>query len=169
LDSDSLLDSVNCQILAELQQNARLSYSELGRRVGLTPPAVAERIHRMEEVGIIEGYRAVVNLERIGLPLLALIRIACSERNCHDFGVLPKDIPEILECCRVTGGDSFIAKVAVTSVQHLESLIDRLMPYGETVTALVLSSPVTHRVVLPPGRTSEGIELPDLGEQSGVR
>ncbi len=160
---------MNCQILAELQQNARLSYSELGRRVGLTPPAVAERIHRMEEAGIIEGYRAVVNLERIGLPLLALIRIACNEHNCQQFGALAKDIPEILECCRVTGGDSYIAKVAVTSVQHLESLIDRLMLYGETITALVLSSPVTHRIVLPPWRVSESLELRDLGEQSGVR
>ena len=168
MDSEGLLDDVNWRILSELQQNARLSYSELGRRVGLTPPAVAERIHRMEEAGIIEGYHAVLNLERVGLPLLALIRIACSERNCQTFGILAKDIPEILECCRVTGGDSYIVKVAVSSVQHLESLIDRLMPYGETITALVLSSPVTHRIVLPPDRASGALELPDFEEQSSV-
>lgn len=94
MDSEGLLDDVNWRILSELQQNARLSYSELGRRVGLTPPAVAERIHRMEEAGIIEGYHAVLNLEQVGLPLLALIRIACSERNCQTFGILAKDIPE---------------------------------------------------------------------------
>jgi Lrp/AsnC family leucine-responsive transcriptional regulator len=150
LDFENILDDVNWKIVGELQQNGRLSYSELGRRVGLTSPAVAERIHRMEEAGIIEGYRAVLNLERVGLPLLALIRIACDEHMCAQFGTIAKDIPEVLECCRVTGGDSYIAKVAVTSVRHLEELLDRLMPYGQTVTSLVLSSPVTHRVIEPP-------------------
>jgi Lrp/AsnC family leucine-responsive transcriptional regulator len=149
LDFEAVLDDVNWQILGELQLNARVSYSELGRRVGLTSPAVAERMRRMEEAGIIEGYRAVVNLERVGLPLLAMIRLATDERMCAQFSALVKDIPEVLECCRITGGDSYIVKVAVRSVRHLEELLDRLMPYGQTVTSLVLSSPVTHRLIAP--------------------
>jgi len=151
VESEGLLDDVNWRILGELQQNARVSYSELGRRVGLTAPAVAERIRRMEDTGIIEGYRTELNLERIGLPILALIRVATSEGACAQFGAVARDIPEVLECRRVTGGDSYVMKVAVTSVQHLETLLDRLTQYGQTVTSIVLSSPVTHRVVAPPG------------------
>lgn len=147
LEFDGGIDDVNWQILGALQQDARLSYSELGRRVGLTAPAVAERVRRLEEAGVIEGYHARLNPEKVGVPLLALVRIACSERMCQEFGNVARDIPEVLECCRVTGGDSYIAKVAVTSVQHLEGLLDRLMPYGQTVTSIVLSTPVTHRVI----------------------
>src|SRR5579884_2782480 len=135
LEFEGVLDDINWRILQELQENGRLSFSELGRRIGLTPPAVAERVRRMEEAGIIEGYRAVLNLEKIGIPLTALIRIATDERMCSQFGAIAKDIPEVLECCRVTGGDSYIVKVAVTSVRHLEDLLDRLMPYGQTVTS----------------------------------
>jgi Lrp/AsnC family leucine-responsive transcriptional regulator len=149
LDSDRLLDDVSWQILTELQENARLSYTELGRRVGLTAPAVAERVRRMEEMDIITGYRVELNLEKTGLPLVAFIRIATDERMCFQFGGAAREIPEILECHRVTGGDSYIVKVAVSSVRHLERLLDRFMAYGQTVTSIVLSSPVTNRVVAP--------------------
>jgi Lrp/AsnC family leucine-responsive transcriptional regulator len=144
------LDDVSWQLLEELQQNARLSYSELGRRVGLTAPAVAERIRRMEEAGIIAGYRLELNQEKIGRPLLAFIRLATDQANCAQFGAsAARDFPEVLECHRITGGDSYIVKVAVRSVQHLEDLLNRLMPYGQTVTSIVLSTPVRHRVLGP--------------------
>lgn len=143
------MDEVSWQILRELQENARITFSELGRRVGLSPPAVAERVRGLEEAGIIAGYRAEVNLEKIGLPLLAYVRIATDERTCGQFSATVKGIPEILECHRVTGGDSYIVKAAVSTVQHLEDLLNRLNHYGQTVTALALSSPVRHRVVEP--------------------
>jgi Lrp/AsnC family leucine-responsive transcriptional regulator len=144
-----MLDEVGWQILCELQENARISYTELGRRVGLTAPAVAERVRRMEEMGIIEGYRVNLNLEKIGLPMQAYIRLAAQEGMCLRFGSIARDIPEVLECHRVTGGDSYILKVAVSSVGHLENLLNRLTPYGNTVTSLILSTPVAGRAIAP--------------------
>jgi len=149
LNLTATVDDVSVQILRELQENARITFSELGRRVGLSPPAVAERVRGLEEAGVITGYRAEVNLEKIGLPLLAFIRVATDERTCGQFGSLVKEIPEVLECHRVTGGDSYIVKVAVSTVQHLEDLLNRLAVYGQTVTALALSSPVRNRTVEP--------------------
>ncbi|MGH2461690.1 MAG: Lrp/AsnC family transcriptional regulator [Chloroflexota bacterium] len=151
MESEALLDDVNWKILEELQNNARLSFTELGRRVGLTAPAVAERVRRLEDAGVIEGYRAELNLEKLGLPLLALIRVATGDGMCGQFADVAKGIPEVIECRRVTGGDSYVMKAAVTSVRHLEALLDRLTRYGQTVTSLVLSSPVTHRTIVRPG------------------
>jgi Lrp/AsnC family leucine-responsive transcriptional regulator len=149
-DSERVLDEVGWQILAELQENARISYTELGRRIGLTAPAVAERIHRLEEAGIIRGYRAELNLEGVGRGTVAFIRLATDQITCPRFGaIVAREFPEVLECHRITGGDSYVVKVAVPSVRELESLIDRLMPYGQTVTSIVLSSPVTNRVIGP--------------------
>jgi Lrp/AsnC family transcriptional regulator, leucine-responsive regulatory protein len=147
LDIDKIMDETGWRILGELQENARISFSELGRRVALTPPAVAERVRRMEETGIIAGYRAQPDHERIGLPITAFIRWTATGNDCAYLGEVAKDVPEIIECHRVTGEESYVVKVVVRSVEHLEELIDRLMPYGETKTSVVLSSPVTHRAV----------------------
>lgn len=150
-DSQAMLDDVNWRILQELQQNARISFAELGRRVGLTAPAVAERVRRLEEKGIITGYHAELDTSKVGLPLLAFIRIATSgEGRYEQVLALVRDRPEVLECHRVTGGDSYFVKVIVSSVQHLEEFLERLLPYGQPTTSIVLSSPVTHRVVGPP-------------------
>lgn len=146
-ETDRLLDATGRRILRELQEDARITFSELGRRVRLTPPAVAERVRRMEEAGIITGYRAEVNRERLGLPVTAFIRITARGTACARLGTDIRGFPEVLECHRVTGEEAYIAKVAVRSVEHLENLIDRVMPYGETITSIVLSAPVTHRVV----------------------
>jgi Lrp/AsnC family leucine-responsive transcriptional regulator len=143
------LDDTGWRILHELQENGRISYSELGRRVGLTPPTVAERVRRMEEAGIIRGYRVELDLEKIGLPLTALVRVTHRGVNCLELGRIVAEYPEVLECHRITGAESYIMKVALRSVEHLQGLIDRLMEYGETVTSIVLSSPVTHRVIDP--------------------
>lgn len=154
-EMERLLDPTGWRILAELQDNARISYSELARRVALTAPAVAERVRRMEEAGIIQAYRARPDHARIGLPITAFIRWTATGTDVVRLGEAAVDIPEILECHRVTGEDSYIAKVAVRSVEHLEGLIDRLMPYAETITSLVLSAPVTHRVLTPPLEAGE--------------
>ena len=120
MDTERVLDDVGWQILCELQENARVSYSELGRRVGLTAPAVAERVKRMEDAGIIAGYRLDLNLEKIGLPMQAYVRLETDQHMCQRFGSVARDFPEILECHRVTGGDSYIVKVAVSSVRTRE-------------------------------------------------
>lgn len=143
------LDEVSWQILCALQEDARLSYSELGRRVGLTPPAVAERVRRLEEAGIITGYYAQLDLCRLGLMLTAIIRLAPRGRPPGELGRLVASLPEVLTCDHVTGDDCYILKVALTSVGHLERLLERLHPHGDTTTSVVLSSPVTHRVVGP--------------------
>jgi len=149
LKSELLLDEVNRQILIALQENARLSYTELGRRVGLTAPAVAERIRRLEEAGVIRGYRIEIDLGRIGLPLMAFVRIATGSVSCEEFVAIAREIPEVLECHRVTGEDSCVLKVAVQSVHHLETLLNRLTIHGRTVTSIILSSPITGRIIDP--------------------
>jgi Lrp/AsnC family leucine-responsive transcriptional regulator len=116
----------------------------------LTPPAVAERMRRLEESGVILGYRAEVDRARVGLDITAFVRMrAAGSTTCAELGARMADIPEVLECHRVTGEDSYIAKVAVRSVDHLQDLIDRLMPHAETITSVVLSSVVTTRTVGP--------------------
>jgi Lrp/AsnC family transcriptional regulator, leucine-responsive regulatory protein len=148
LEIERLLDETGWQLLQELQCNARLSYSDLGQRVGLSSPAVAERIHKMEEAGIITAYRAEVNPALLGLPISAILRMSVyAGESLARFTALAKDIPEIMECYRVTGGDSYILKIIVSTVAHLEALIDRLAEHGQVTTSIVLSAPVSRRIV----------------------
>ena len=142
------LDRISWRILEELQQNARISWAELGRRVGLTTPAVAERVHRLESLGIVCGYRTEINLDRLGLPILIFVRLSMSgpEALVRAFQQQVKTWDEVLECHRVTGSESFLLKARVVSMAHLERFIDRLGHYGSTSTTTVLSSPVESRV-----------------------
>ena len=150
MDSEHLLDALDRQLLRELQDNARLTYTELGRRVGLTPPAVAERLRRLEETGVIVGYRAELNPEKLGLPVMALIRITIpGEGKCKAFGGVVQQWPEVVEAHRVAGSDSYIMKVLVPSVRRLEALIDRLGEHGQTTTSVVLSTPLSQRRLEP--------------------
>jgi Lrp/AsnC family transcriptional regulator, leucine-responsive regulatory protein len=141
----SALDEIGWQILEELQQNGRISFAELGRRVGLTLPAVAERARKMEDAGIITGFHAEVDPARIGLPIAAFIRISVVGDVFARVAKAVRDMPEVLECHRGTGADSFTLKVAVESVQHLERVIDELTPFGTTSTSIVLSTLVKNR------------------------
>ena len=149
LDSKKLLDGVGWNLLRELQTDARLSFAELGRRVGLSLPAVAERVRRMEEVGIITGYHAEVGLPEIGISVMAFIRITTTGDRYPSIIQLARDLPEVLECHHLTGTDSFILKVVTPVISDLEALITQLSTYGQTATSIVLSSPVTKRVIEP--------------------
>jgi Lrp/AsnC family leucine-responsive transcriptional regulator len=143
------LDRIAWRIIEELQQDARLSWAELGRRVGLTTPAVAERVYRLEKLGVIRGFHADINLERLGMPILIFVRISIpgSESLVRTFQLQVKNWYEVLECHRVTGSDSFIVKARVVSMEHLERFLDRMGHYGTTSTATVLSSPVLKRTM----------------------
>lgn len=145
--NEKLLDPIGWRLLNELQVNGRLSYAELGRRVGLTTPAVVERVKRMEEAGIIVGYHADIDPMKVGMPISAFIRMSVVGDVFAKITAVIRACPEIVECHRGTGADSFIMKVHVRSVEHLESLIDRLTPYGTTSTSIVLSSPVQRREI----------------------
>ena len=142
-----MIDEIDWKILKELQINARITFAELGRRVGLTTPAVIERIRKMEDARIITGYRVEIDTAKVGLPITAFIRMSITGVDySHIIEVVEESI-EVLECHRGTGGDSFIMKVAVADVGHLQTLIDKLTPYGITTTSIVLSSPVKQRII----------------------
>ena len=150
LETEKLLDDIGWNILDELQRNARISFSELGRRVSLSIPAVTERVRRMETAGIITGYHADVNPEKVGYPITAFIRMSITGNVSARIIALAEELSEVDECHRGTGGDSFIMKVRVASVSHLEHLIEKLLPFGTTTTSIVLSSPVTKQFLERP-------------------
>src|SRR5438445_939116 len=136
LEIEKLLDDTGWRLLQEVQQNVRLSYSELGQRVGLSSPAVAVRIHRMEDAGILSGYHVEINRARIGYPITAIIRMSTfAGERCTRFAGFVQDLPEVLECYRVTGSDSLILKVMASSIEHLETLIDHLSAHGQLTTS----------------------------------
>lgn len=142
-----MIDRIDWKILVELQENARTTFAELGRRVGLTTPAVIERVRKLEDAKIITGYRAEIDTGKVGLPILAFIRMSIVGVEFKQIVDIANETAEILECHRGTGGDSFIIKVAVSSVEHLQTVIDKLTPYGITSTSIVLSSPVKTRTI----------------------
>jgi Lrp/AsnC family leucine-responsive transcriptional regulator len=141
------MDTIDWKILKELQEDARTSFAELGRRVGLTTPAVIERVRKMEDAQIITGYRAEIDTSKVGLAITAFVRMSISGVDYSQIIKTAKEAKEVLECHRGTGGDSFIIKVAVADVEHLQDLIDKFTPYGITTTSIVLSSPVKNRVI----------------------
>jgi Lrp/AsnC family leucine-responsive transcriptional regulator len=142
MESTFLLDEVGRTLLDALQENARLSYAELGRRAGLSPSAVAERIRRMEDAGIIKGYRVQLDWESVGLPIVAYIRLTCDGDRYRPFLAFLKGVHEIQECHHITGGDAFMLKVVAASIADLEKLVEKLLHYGVPTTSIVLSSPV---------------------------
>ncbi|HLE28528.1 MAG TPA: Lrp/AsnC family transcriptional regulator [Anaerolineales bacterium] len=143
--SSSLTDVVNLRILTELLHNPRLTMSELGRRVGLSSPAVTERVRRLEETGVIQGYRLEINPAALGLLVAAYVRIRPNPGQLPKIAELAQHIPEIVECHRVTGEDCFVLKVYLPSLDQLDRILDRFLVYGTTTTSLIQSSPVPLR------------------------
>ncbi len=138
------LDDINRDILDELQVNGRASYKELGQRIGLTAPAVAERVRKLEEAGVIKGYRAVVDYEAIGFPILCIVRM---KAPMSTIGIDPKiaKIPQVIEAARVTGSDSHVLRARVRSTTDIENLLGGVWEDGDTITNIVTSSPVPYR------------------------
>jgi Lrp/AsnC family leucine-responsive transcriptional regulator len=146
---DGVLDATNRRLLAELQADARLSLAELGRRVGMSSPAVAERLKRLEREGIISAYRAEVDPRKLGYGLGVAIRIRPAPRQLTQVAELARGTPEVVECHRVTGDDCFLMTAYVRDVEHLEAIIDEFAAYGQTTTSIMQSSPVPRRGLAP--------------------
>jgi Lrp/AsnC family leucine-responsive transcriptional regulator len=145
--SNQRLDDVNLRLIDELQRDARIGHAELGRRVGLSAPAVAERLQRLQETGVITGYHAAVDPRALGLSLSAILRIRPSPREIPKVAQLARDTPEVVECHRITGDDCFFMKLHVRDVEHLETVIDAFAFYGQTTTSIMQTSPVPHRPI----------------------
>lgn len=141
------MDQIGWKILELLQKDARISFAELGRKAGLSTPAVAERVRRLEEAGIITGYHASLNLKKLGLPIRVLIRLTIhgGDLQVKRAVAVIREMAEVARCYRVTGQESFVVEADVVSVRHLEELIDKLSPLGATATSTVLSCPVDRR------------------------
>jgi Lrp/AsnC family leucine-responsive transcriptional regulator len=133
------LDDLNWKILQELSDNARISSSEIGRRVGLSAPAVSERIQKMEDQGFIKGYLALVDLDKIGLTIQAFISFRSRTLKHDDMVKMAETLPPIFEWHSVTGDASMIFKVATSSSYELETVIQQLQEHGDTSTSLILS------------------------------
>ncbi len=144
-----LLDSVGSKILEILQAEGRVSYNDLATRVGLSSPAVAERIKRMEEQGIIQGFKAVVNYAEIGYGITVFVRVVIAANKVPELEALAQRIPEIIETHHVTGTDGMILKIISGSMERLEEILREVAAHGTTNTSLVLSSPINGKVIQP--------------------
>ena len=139
------IDDVNRRLLAELQDNARLTLAELGRRVALSPPAVAERLQRLERDGVIRGYRTDIDPRAFGLALTAIVRVRPAPGQLYNVAELAQAIPEVVDCVRVTGEDCYFITAHLRDVTHLEQVIDRFAVLGQTTTSIAQSAPVPRR------------------------
>jgi Lrp/AsnC family leucine-responsive transcriptional regulator len=145
--TDHSLDATDWRILEALQNDGRASYADLARAVAMSPSAVTERVRRLEEAGVISGYSAVIDHDRIGLPILAFVRLRYPHGNYKPFHDLLATTPEVLEAHHVTGDDCFVMKVTARSMRHLEQVAGRIAGLGSVTTSVVYSSPLSRRAL----------------------
>lgn len=143
--ADDPPDDLDHALLRVLQDDGRVSLAELGRRVGLSPPAVSERVGRLGARGVLRGVHADVDPRAVGYAFAAIVRVRPASGRIPKVAAVAADTPEVLWCHRITGEDCFIAQVVVRDVEHLEEVIDRFTPFGQTTTSLIQSSPVPQR------------------------
>jgi Lrp/AsnC family leucine-responsive transcriptional regulator len=153
-NESQLLDPINRRLLNELQEDARVTMAELGRRINLSAPAVAERVQRLERAGVITGYRAEVDPKAVGFPIAAVVRVRPTSRQLQRIPELAREIPEVVDCHRITGEDCFFVKLHLRSMDDLEGILDRFIVLGQTTTSIIHSSPVVGRA----------LPLDDLGD-----
>jgi Lrp/AsnC family leucine-responsive transcriptional regulator len=145
MESNLLEDDKNIDLLNLLQSDPRMSISELSRRVKLSAPAVKERVTRLEEAGVIAGYRLDLNPKALGFPVTAFVRIRPMPGQLPKIIALAQSMPEISECHRITGEDCFILKVHLDALENLDVVLDRFLAFGQTTTSIIQSSPVPPR------------------------
>ena len=143
--SNRLRDDVNRRLLEELEREPRITAAELGRRINLSPPAVAERLARLERAGVIAGYRVDLDPAALGYPVAAFVRVRPAPRQLPRVIELVRELPEVTSCHRITGEDCFLLEVHVPSIDELDGVLDRLLVYGQTTTSIVQSTPVPRR------------------------
>ena len=151
-NSRELLDATNVRLLAALRDDPRLSMSALARRVGMSAPAVTERIARLERTGVIRGYRVDIDPAAVGLPVAAWVRVRPGPGQLPKLAELARATDEVVECHRITGEDCFLMKIHVPAIDRLEDVLDRFLPYGQTTSSIVVSTPVPPRPVPLPSR-----------------
>jgi Lrp/AsnC family leucine-responsive transcriptional regulator len=154
-----LLDEMNVRLLEHLQADPRMTMAELARRVSMSAPAVTERVQRLEEQGVIAGYRMELDPGALGLPIAAYVRVRPGPRQLQKIAELARGMPEVVECHRITGEDCFLMRVQVAAVDQLEAVLDLFLPHGQTTTSIVQSSPVPRR-----GLRVRRAGSPDQGE-----
>ncbi len=158
----SAIDSTDWRILEELQRDGRLSFNQLARRVNLSAPAVAERVRRLEERGVIAGYQARVDPAQAGLPLTAFVQMRCTPGRCLLKTTSADDLPEVVEIHKLSGNSCTMLKVRVASMLHLEGLFERIGEHGEINTHVVLSTQIEGRPVGPPAEQARTV-TPAIG------
>jgi len=139
------LDAVDHKIIAELSTDGRMSFAELGRRTNLSSPAVADRVKRLEQAGVITGYRAEIDPRALGYQLTAIVRVKPAVRQLSKIAELAGEIPQVEECLRITGEDCFYIKLHLGSIEELPTVLDQFLLYGETTTSIVNATPVARR------------------------
>jgi Lrp/AsnC family leucine-responsive transcriptional regulator len=148
-DGKLLLDDVNRRLLAFLTEDPRLSMSELARRIGMSAPAVRERVARLEQAGVIRGYRLDIDPAAVGLPVAAWVRIRPGPGQLPKVAALAARVPQVSECHRISGEDCFLLKVHVATIEALEEVLDRFLLHGQTTSSFIVSTPVAPRPPAP--------------------
>lgn len=144
------MDVIDLRILDILQVDGRITMKELGKRVGLTSPATIERVKKLEETGVIGGYRAVIDTQRAGLPIHAFITVGATHETCQALQQFACEHKNVMCCHRITGDSGFMMEVAVANMANLEQMMNQVMPFGHIQTSIVLSSPVEYQPVVIP-------------------
>ncbi|MET7278379.1 Lrp/AsnC family transcriptional regulator [Kribbella sp. NPDC005582] len=142
-----VLDELNIRILEELSADPRLRTTELARRLGVSTPTVRERVTRLEESGVIRGYRLEIDPAALGRPVAAWVRLQPGPGQVSRVAELAQNTPEVVECHRISGEDCFLLRIQIPSIDRLEELLDRFGPYGRTNSSFVVSTPVAPRAV----------------------
>jgi Lrp/AsnC family leucine-responsive transcriptional regulator len=145
------LDQIDQQIISALSTDGRVSFAELGRRTNLSAPAVTERVRRLEQAGVITGYRAEIDPRALGYQLTAIVRVKPAVRQLARIAELAAEIPQVEECLRITGEDCFYIKLHLGSIEELPEVLDQFLLYGETTTSIVNATPVPRRDPPPHG------------------
>jgi Lrp/AsnC family leucine-responsive transcriptional regulator len=141
----SHLDAVDEQILQSLIEDARLSIAALARRVGLSAPSTRDRVRRLEEAGVIRGYQIDIDPAALGLPISVWVRIRPGPQQLPKVAALARSTPEVSECHRISGEDCFLLRVHVPSIEAIGDVLDRFLPHGQTVSTIVVNTPVPPR------------------------
>ena len=149
--SKLLLDSRNQKLLGALLKNPRASVTDLARKVGLSAPATRERMLRLEEAGVIKGWRVELDPQALGFPIAILIRVRPMPGQLPKIAELAQSLPQVTECHRITGEDCFLLRAHLRALEELDGLLDRFLAYGQTTTSIVQSSPVAPRSLPLPG------------------